>query len=49
MKELHLINFGIEKNGFTLNINNLLNQSYEMPHGFTGEDRQFTLGYNKKF
>ena len=49
MKELHLLNLGVEKNGFTFNINNLLNENYQMPHGFTGEDRQFTIGYNKKF
>ena len=49
MKELHLINFGIEKNGFIIKATNLLNQKFQMPHGFTGEDRQFTLGYNKKF
>ena len=35
--------------GFIIKANNLLNQSYEIPHGFTGENRQFTLGYNKKF
>ena len=49
MKELHLFNLGIEKYGFTLNISNLLNENYEMPHGFTGKDRQITLGYTKTF
>jgi len=49
MKELHLFNLGIEKNGFTLNINNLLNENYEMPHGFTGKERQVTIGFTKKY
>ena len=49
MKELHLLNFGIEKYGFTLDISNLLNQDYQMPHGFTGKERQVTIGFTKKY
>ena len=49
MKELHLLDFGIEKNNFSLNISNLLNQNYEMPHGFTGKNRQISIGYTKSF
>ena len=32
---------------FTLDISNLLDQDYQMPHGFTGKERQVTIGFTK--
>ena len=53
MPETHLVdlNLGYNYHGFNfgVSLNNLLNEKYESPHGFSQEGRKFTLGFNKSF
>lgn len=53
MPEVHLLNLGIKKNYYGidlgLQINNLLNEKYESPHGFTQNSRKFNFVLNKPF
>ena len=53
MPEVHLLNLGIKKNYYGidlgLQINNLLNEKYESAHGFTQNSRKFNFVLNKPF
>ena len=41
------INKEIKGNNWSININNLLDESYQRPHGYMHEGRQIRLGFNK--
>jgi outer membrane receptor protein involved in Fe transport len=53
MPETHLIDLGITKNywGYELglNINNILDENYEAPHGFNQNGRNLSFIFKRKF
>ena len=53
MPETHLLDIGITKNYYGyeigLSINNVLDQDYERPHGFSQDDRKINFSFKRKF
>ncbi len=53
MPETHLLDIGITKDYYGyeigLSINNVLDQDYERPHGFSQDDRKINFSFKRKF
>ena len=53
MPETHLLDIGITKNYYGidigLSINNVFDKSYERPDGYNQYDRTFNLGFRRYF